>query len=86
MYKHRRNANSFFFVRYQFWPFLIPSIGVLFLLFCPQLSHSLQISADEYNQLNENTDRTIAQLGPRELQQATTLPSASPASELADLK
>jgi hypothetical protein len=79
MYKHRGNANirgfshTCFFIRHQYWPLLIPSIAVLFLTFCPQISQSLQINTNYFNQQNENPDRTVAKLGPRELQQSTTL-------------
>lgn len=69
MYKHRRNANFHlsFFVRERFWPLFIPSIAVLFLTFCPQISQSIEINN------NENPDRTVAKLGPRDIQITTTL-------------
>jgi hypothetical protein len=75
MYKNRRNANFhlFFFVRQQYWPLLIPSIAILFLTFCPQISQSILINNNDYNQQNENSDRTVAKLSPREIQTTTTL-------------
>ena len=69
MYKYRRNANFhlFFFIRQQFWPLFIPSIAILFLTFCPQVSQSIRINN------NENPERTVAKRGPRDLQVTTTL-------------
>jgi hypothetical protein len=69
MYKYHRNANYhlFFFVRQQFWPLFIPSIAILFLTFCPQISQSILINN------KENPDRTVAKLSPREIQLTTTL-------------
>ncbi|CAF0736588.1 unnamed protein product [Rotaria sordida] len=81
MHKHHRNVNFhlFSFVRYQFWPLLIPSIAVLFLTFCPQISQSIEVNINDYNQQIENPDRTVAKLAPREIQLTTTL---SPPSSL----
>lgn len=72
MYKHHRNANFHlsFFLRQRYWPFIIPSIAILFLTYCPQLSQSIQINN---NQQNENLDRTVAKLSPRDIQLTTTL-------------
>ncbi|CAF0773253.1 unnamed protein product [Rotaria sp. Silwood1] len=93
MSKHRRNANFhlLFFVRNQFWSLLIPSIAILFLTFCPQLSQSIEVNIKDYNQKNENPDRTVAKLGPREIQLTTTLtpsllsvPTASSTSKFDD--
>ena len=80
MYKHPRNAHlhlfshTCFFLRDRWWPVLLPSLAVVFLFFCPQASHSLQIGANDYQQANANPDRTIAKLGPRDLQEITTSP------------
>lgn len=75
MYKHRRNANCHlsFFVRERFWPLFIPSIAIFFLTFCPQITQSIQINN------NENPDRTVAKLAPRDIQIPTT-PSPLPLS------
>lgn len=75
MYKQRRNANFHlsFFVRARFWPLFIPSITIFFLTFCPQISQSIQINN------NENPDRTVAKLAPRDIQITTPL-SPSPLS------
>jgi hypothetical protein len=75
MYKYHRNANFhlLFFVRQQFWPLLIPSIIILFLTFCPQISQSISNNNNDYNQQSENPDRTVAKLGSREIQLKTTL-------------
>jgi hypothetical protein len=69
MYKYRRNVNFhlLFFIRQPFWPLFIPSIAILFLTFCPQISQSVRINN------NENPDRTIAKFGPRDIQITTTL-------------
>jgi hypothetical protein len=69
MYKYRRNANFHlsFFIRRQFWPLFIPSIAILFLTFCPQITQSIRINN------NENPDRIVAKLGPRDIQGTTTL-------------
>jgi hypothetical protein len=74
MYKHHRNANIHlsFFIRHRFWPLLVPSITILFLTFCPQISQSIQINTNEHNQQIKNPDRTIAKLGSREIQLKTT--------------
>jgi hypothetical protein len=75
MYKHYSNANFhlFFFIQHRFWPLLVPSIAILFLTFCPQISQSIQININDYNQQSENPDRTVAKLSPREIQLTTTL-------------
>ncbi|CAF4235552.1 unnamed protein product [Rotaria sp. Silwood2] len=75
MPKHYRNANFhlFFFVRNQFWPLVIPSIAIIFLTFCPQISQSIENKIKDYNKKNENPDRTVAKRDPREIQLTTTL-------------
>jgi len=74
MYKNHRNANYHlsFFIRQQYWPLLLPSIAILFLIFCPQISQSIRINNNDYNQQSENSDRTVAKVGPREIQLTTT--------------
>ena len=78
MYKHPSNAHlhlfshTCFFIRDRWWPLLLPSLAVVFLVFCPQASYSLQINVNDYQQANANPDRTIAKLGPRDLQEVTT--------------
>lgn len=93
MYKHHRNASfrSSFFVRQQFWPLLVPSIAILFLIYCPHLCQSIQINPNDGNQPNENPDRTVAKRGPREVQLKSTasplprsIPSASSAPTVPD--
>jgi hypothetical protein len=75
MYKHRNaNIHLSFFVRHQFWPLLVPSITILFLTFCPQISQSIQININNSNQQSENPDRTVAKLSPREIQLNSPLP------------
>jgi hypothetical protein len=65
MYKHKSNANihlfshTILFLQHQFWPLFIPLIAVFFLVFCPHLTNSLQINANEFHRSNENSDRTI---------------------------
>ena len=75
MYKQHRNVNIHlcFFTRHRFWPLLLPSIAILFLTFCPQLSQSIEINTNNSNQQNDNPDRTVAKLSPREIQVTTTL-------------
>lgn len=82
MYKHHRNANFHlsFFLRQQYWPFLIPSIVILVLTFCPQLSQSIKINNNDYNQQRENPDRTVAKLSPRDIQLSSPLPLSIPFS------
>jgi hypothetical protein len=77
MYKNHRNANYHlsFFIRQQYWPLLLPSIAILFLIFCPQISQSIRINNNDYNQQSENSDRTVAKVGPREIQLTTTFSS-----------
>lgn len=76
MSKHHRHASFHlkFFVRQQFWPLLIPSIAILFLTFCPQISQSIQVNTNDHNRPNENPDRTVAKRGPREIQLKSTVP------------
>ncbi|CAM4747978.1 unnamed protein product [Rotaria magnacalcarata] len=71
MHKYYKNANFhlFFFVRNRFWPLLIPSIAILFLTFCPQVSQSIEIDA---KQQNEKFERTLAVRGSRDVQVTTT--------------
>ncbi|CAF0993205.1 unnamed protein product [Adineta ricciae] len=77
MYKHQRNANFHlsFFIRQHLWPIIIPSIAILFLTFCPQISQSIQINTNDYNQQAQNPDRTVAKLGAREVQLKSTVSS-----------
>ncbi|UJR37195.1 hypothetical protein I4U23_029903 [Adineta vaga] len=75
MYRHLRNANFHlsFFIRQHFWPLLIPSIAILFLAFCPQISQSIQINTNDHNRHTANPDRTVVKRGPREIQLKSTL-------------
>jgi len=62
MYNYHRNVNIHlsFFVRHQliFWP-----LAFLFLVCCPRITRSIQ---------NPNPDRTVAKLGPRQIQLTTS--------------
>ncbi|CAF0800863.1 unnamed protein product [Adineta steineri] len=75
MYRYRRNVRVHlsFFIRQQFWPIFIPSIAILFLTYCPQLSQSIQINTSDYNQHIENSDRTVAKRGSRDIILTTTV-------------
>ena len=76
MYRDRRHVNLllFCFKRNSLFPL---SIAILFLTFCPQLSQPIKINAGQYNQNNENPDRTVAELGPRDIQPTTILSSSA---------
>mgnify|MGYP006897349118 CR=1 FL=1 len=79
MSKYHRNANlsQASFLRSLWWPLFTLSVAILFLIYCPRLSQSNQINVNQHNdQYSENPDRTIAKLGPREIQ-LTTAESAS---------
>jgi hypothetical protein len=87
MYKYHRNANIHlsFFVRNKFWPLLVPSITILFLTFCPQISQSIQINVNNSNQQSENPDRTVAILSSHDLQLPISILPASSAPSTSGL-
>ena len=90
MYRYRRNANSYlfshtiFFIRNQFWLSINLSIALISLLVIPQVVYGLESTAATRQPISFNSDRTVAKIGPRELQITSTVSPSISQSESTD--